>query len=139
MLNKINICYFKNKDDDLITKTKLIHLKKWEKISNITISKLNYFNTKNTFIFELNEKILSIIAIYMASHPDYKIILDKIYNDRFSIKRKNILLFIKLKKYKHHFEIIEDYNSLADINEKLSKTNSLEIKLANDSIKLVKN
>lgn len=140
MVNKIKISYLKYKNSELISKTKTIYLKKWEKISNIAISKLNYFNTKNTFIFELNEKILSIITNYMVEHPDYKNILYKIYNDRFSVRRKKILLFIKLKKNNnHHFEIIEDYTSLADINEKLSKNNSLEIKLANDFIKLVKN
>ena len=140
MLNKINICYLKYKNNELISKTKLINLKKWDKISNISVSKLNYFNTKNTFIFELNEKVLSIIINYLIEHSEYKNILEKIYNDRFSIRRKKILLFIKLKKNNnHYFELIEDYVSIADINEKLSVTNSLEIKLTNYSIKLVKN
>ena len=140
MLNKININYLKYNNDELISKTKLIYLKKWVKISNISISKLNYFNTKNTFIFELNEKILSIIINYLAHLPQYRIILDKIYNDRFSIRRKKILLFIKFKQNNnHYFEIIDDYSSIADINEKLNISNSLEIKLANESIKLVKN
>lgn len=140
MLNKIKISYLKYKDSELISKTKTIYLKKWEKISNISISKLIYFNTKNTFIFELNEKILSIITNYMGEHTDYKNLLQKIYNDRFSVRRKKILLFVKLKKNNnHYFELIEDYVSIADINEKLSITNSLEIKLTNYSIKLVKN
>ena len=140
MLNKIKISYLKYKDSELISKTKTIYLKKWEKISNISISKLIYFNTKNTFIFELNEKILSIITNYMGEHPDYKNLLQKIYNDRFSVRRKKILLFVKLKKNNnHYFELIEDYVSIADINEKLSITNSLEIKLTKHLIKLVKN
>ena len=140
MLNKIKISYLKYKNSELISKTKTIYLKKWEKISNISISKLIYFNTKNTFIFELNEKILSIITDYMVEHPDYKNLLKKIYNDRFSVRRKKILLFVKLKKNNvHHFELIEDYVSIADINEKLNINNSLEIKLNKHSIKLVKN
>jgi len=140
MLNKININYLKYKNNELKTKTKLIYLKKWDKISNISISKLNYLNTKNSFIFELNEKILSIINNYLIEHTKYNSILDKIYNDRFSIKRKKILLYVKLNKNgEHHFELIEDYISIADINEKLNMSKSLEIKLSNDIIKLIKN
>jgi hypothetical protein len=142
MFNKININYLKYKNNELISKTKTIYLKKWDKISNISISKLNYFNTKNTFIFELNEKILSIITTYMIEHTDYKSLLQKIYDNKFSIKRKKILLFVKLNKNEnenHHFELIEDYLSIADINEKLNVSKSLEIKLSNNIIKLVKN
>jgi hypothetical protein len=140
MLNKINITYLKYEDTKFITKKKIIYLKKWYKISNISVSKLNYFNTKNKFIIELNEKILSIIVNYLNNNPNYITILDKIHNDRFSILRKKILLFIKLNKNSnHHFELIEDYVSIADINEKLNTTKSLEIKLSNDIIKLVKN
>jgi hypothetical protein len=137
--NKIDITYFKYVNDMKVNKTKSIYLKKWDKISNISLSKLNYFNTKNTFIFELNEKILSIIINYLAGDIDYRNILTKIYDNRFSIKRKKILLFVKLKKNNHHFELIEDYDSIADINEKLNISKSLEIKLSNDTIKLVKN
>ena len=140
MKKKINITYIKYVNNELISKTKVIHLKKWEKISNISLSKLNYFNTKNTFIFELNEKLLSIIINYLAEHIVYKNILNKIYDNRFSIKRKKILLFVKLNKdNNHHFELIENYVSIADINEKLNVSKSLEIKLANNIIKLVKN
>ncbi len=140
MLNKINITYLKYKETKLITKTKIVYLKKWYKISNISVSKLNYFNTKNKFIIELNEKILSIIINYLNKNQNYITILDKIHNNRFSIKRKKILLFIKLNKNSnHHFELIEDYLSIADINEKLNTIKSLEIKLSNDTIKLVKN
>jgi len=140
MHNKINITYFKYVNDMLVNKTKAIYLKKWDKISNISLSKLNYFNTKNTFIFELNEKILSIIINYLAEDIDYRNLINKIYEDRFSIKRKKILLFAKLNKNgKHHFELIENYDSIADINEKLNVSKSLEIKLSNDTIKLVKN
>jgi hypothetical protein len=140
MYKKINITYFKYVNNMLVNKSKVIYLKKWEKISNISLSKLNYFNTKNTFIFELNEKILSIIINYLAEHIVYKNILNKIYDNRFSIKRKKILLFVKLNKNNnHHFELIEDYDSIADINEKLNISKSLEIKLSNDTIKLVKN
>jgi len=140
MFNKINITYFKNVNNELKSKSKTIYLKNWYKISNISLSKLNYFNTKNTFIFELNEKILLIITNYMKEYPAYKNILQKIYDDRFSIKRKKILLFVKLNKNgKHHFELLEDYLSIADINEKLNVSKSLEIKLSNDTIKLVKN
>jgi hypothetical protein len=140
MYNKINITYFKYVNNELINKTKTIYLKRWDKISNISLSKLNYFNTKNTFIFELNEKLLSIIINYLAENIVYRNILNKIYDDRFSIKRKKILLFVKLNKNgEHHFELIEDYVSIADINEKLNITKSLEIKLSNDVIKLVKN
>jgi hypothetical protein len=140
MFNRININYLKYKNKELISKSKTIYLKKLEKISNISISKLIYINTKNTFIFELNEKILSIITDYMVKNIDYKNILQKIYDNKFSIKRKKILLFIKLNKNNvHHFELIEDYYSITDINEKLNITNSLEIKLNKYSIKLVKN
>jgi hypothetical protein len=140
MNNKINITYFKYVNDIAVNKTKVIHLKKWEKISNISLSKLNYFNTKNTFIFELNEKLLSIIINYLAEHIVYRNILNKIYDNRFSIKRKKILLFVKLNKdNNHHFELIEDYVSIADINEKLNLSNSLEIKLSSYTINLVKN
>ena len=140
MNNKINITYFKYVNSILVNKTKVIHLKKWDKISNISLSKLNYFNTKNTFIFELNEKLLSIIINYLAEHIVYRNILNKIYDNRFSIKRKKLLLFVKLNKdNNHHFELIEDYVSIADINEKLNVSKSLEIKLSNDIIKLVKN
>lgn len=140
MHNKINITYFKYVNDMPVNKTKTIYLKIWDKISNISLSKLNYFNTKNTFIFELNEKILSIIINYLAEDIDYRNLINKIYEDRFSIKRKKILLFAKLNKNgKHHFELIEDYVSITDINEKLNTTKSLEIKLSNDTIKLIKN
>lgn len=140
MLNKINISYLKYKNNKIISKTKIIHLKKLEKISNICVSRLNYFNTKNTFIFELNEKILSIIFNYLNKYPEYKNILEKIYNNRFSIKKKKILLLVKLNKNKnHYFEIIEDYLSISDINEKLNISKSLEIKLSTKTIKLVKN
>jgi len=139
MFNKININYLKYKNKELITKTKMIYLKKWEKISNILISKLIYFNTSKTFIFELNEKILSIITDYLVKN-NYKNILQKIYDSRFSIKRKKILLFLKLNKNGfHYFELIEDYNSIADINEKLNISKELDIKLSKYSIKLVKN
>jgi len=140
MFNKIKINYLKYIDNIPVNKTKVVHLKKWDKISNISLSKLNYINTKNTFIFELNEKILSIIINYLAEDIVYRNILNKIYDNRFSIKRKKILLFIKLNQNgKHHFELIEDYISIADINEKLNVLKSLEIKLSNDIIKLVKN
>ena len=140
MNNKINITYLKYVNNELISKTKVIHLKRWDKISNISLSKLNYFNTKNTFIFELNEKLLSIIINYLAEHIVYRNILNKIYDNRFSIKRKKILLFVKLNKdNNHHFELIEDYVSIADINEKLNLSNSLEIKLSSYTINLVKN
>jgi hypothetical protein len=140
MYNKINISYLKYVNDELVNKIKKIHLKKWDKISNISLSKLNYYNTKNIFIFELNEKLLSIIINYLAEHTVYRNVLNKIYDNRFSIKRKKILLFMKLKNNNnHHFEIIEDYTSIADINEKLNISNFLEIKLANNTLKLAKN
>jgi PHP family Zn ribbon phosphoesterase len=76
----------------------------------------------------------------MSEFPNYKNIIQKIYDNRFSIKRKKILLFIKLNKNReHHFELIEDYSSIANINEILNTNNSLEIKLSSNTIKLIKN
>ena len=135
MINKIKITYF---TDDKNIETKIVILKKWDKISNIQISKLKYINNKNTYIFELNEKILSIIKNYMFDNTEYHHLLHKINNNKFSSKRKNILLLIKIKKNKHFIDIIDEYNSLTEISTKLNSIDQLEINLLDKKIRLFK-
>ena len=135
MINKIKITYF---TDDKNIETKIVILKKWDKISNIQISKLKYINNKNTYIFELNEKILSIIKNYMFYNIEYHHLLHKINNNKFSSKRKNILLLIKIKKNKHFIDIIDEYNSLTEISTKLNSIDQLEINLLDKKVRLFK-
>jgi hypothetical protein len=126
--NFVNICY----------KTRELCLKKLDKINNIKTSRLNYLNTNDIYIFELNEKILSIIKNYMIENKELDPILDKIYNYRYSEKSKNILLYLRIKKNKHVIDIIEEYNSIQSLEKKLSKLSNFEINFSGNKLRLLK-
>ncbi len=115
-----------------------INLQKLEKINNIKISKLNYINTDNIYIIELNEKIISIIKNYMIINRQFHSVLDKIYENRYSEKIKNILLYLRIKKNMHVIDVIEGYKSIYSIEKQLSKLDDLEIIINDDKIKLLK-
>ena len=74
----------------------------------------------------------------MYNNTEYHPLLNKIYNNKFSSKRKNILLLIKIKKNKHIIDIIDEYNSLNEISSKLSNIDQLEINLLDKKIRLFK-
>jgi hypothetical protein len=124
--------------EDLNLKKIVINLEKLEKINNIKISKLNYINTNDIYIFELNEKIISIIKNYMIINRQFHSVLDKIYENRYSEKIKNILLYLRIKKNVHVIDIIEGYKSIYSIEKQLSKLDDLEIIINDDKIKLLK-
>lgn len=123
---------------NLCLKTKELNLIKLDKINTIRISKLNYLNTDNIYIIELNEKILSIIKNYMIQNKQFHSVLDKIYDNRYSDKSKNILLYLRIKKNKHVIEIINEYKSIHSLEKKLSKLKDLEIIINDDKIRLLK-
>ncbi len=119
-------------------KTKELFLKKLEKINSIRISRINYLNTNDIYIIEINEKILSIIKNYMIQNEYLHPILDKIYNYRYSENATNMLLYLRIKKNKHIIDIIEDYNSIQSLEKKLSKISNLEINFNNSKLRLLK-
>ena len=124
--------------DNIHYKTKELCLKKLDIINNIRISRLNYLNTNDIYIIEINEKILSIIKNYMIQNEELHPILDKIYNYRYSEKSTNVLLYLRIKKNKHIIDIIEDYSSIQSLEKKLSKLSNLEINFTNSRLRLLK-
>ena len=74
----------------------------------------------------------------MIENKQFHSVLDKIYDNRYSDKFQNILLYLRIKKNKHVIEIIDEYKSIHSLEKKLSKLKDLEININNNKIRLLK-
>ena len=100
----------------------------------------NPVNICDVLFIELKsgQPIISIIKNYMIINRQFHSVLDKIYENRYSEKIKNILLYLRIKKNKHIIDVIEGYKSIYSLEKQLSKSNDLEIIINDDKIKLLK-